>query len=427
MSLVKITMISNYINHHQMPFCEALCDLKECDFKFVQTMRMEQKRIDMGWYIDPATVPYVITSYDSPEKAHDRIMGADVLLIGWIEDESIVRPALERARKRRGAAGEKRQLILRMSERLYREGQWKFFSPKGLLRKYRDHIRYRHSDVYLLCNGAFVASDYALIGAYKGKMYKFGYFPRTRYYYNETDLWNNKPGIRRVVVEHGEDIPGGVPVVTDNEIKIIWAGRFLPLKHPEYMIRLASDLVKKGYRFHLDMIGSGEMEEELKAMAEDEMIEDYITFHGFVAPDKVRFLMERSHIHIFTSNFLEGWGAVVNEAMNGGCAEIASRNAGVSLFLIKHEQNGLLYSDDSYEDMLTQVLKLFEEPEAIEKYGKEGYKTVSGLWNAHVAAERLLDFYNGYISGNIIPPEDGPFSRAEIIRPDFWATGKLGE
>ncbi len=427
MSSVKITMVSNYINHHQMPFCEALCELKGSEFKFIQTMQMEQKRIDMGWYLDPDTIPYVLTSYDKPEECSKAIMDADILLIGWMEDESLVRPALERARKRRKEADGHRQLIIRISERLYREGQWKAISPRGLIRKYRDHIRYRKSDVFLLCNGAYVASDYDLIGAYRGKMYKFGYFPRSRLYYDESSLWNSKPALKRADIPHSEDLPGDVPVVTDNEIKIIWAGRFMPLKHPEYMVRLASDLVRKGYRFHLDMIGSGEMEEDLKAYVADEMIEDYVTFHGFVAPDKVRFLMERSHIHVFTSNFLEGWGAVVNEGMNAGCAEVASRNAGVSLFLIDHERNGLIYNDDSYEDMLAQVIRLFEEPELIGKYGKEAYRTISALWNATVASERLLDFYRGFLEGNIVTPDEGPFSAAEIIKPGFWATGRLGE
>ena len=39
--------------------------------------------------------------------------------------------------------------------------------------------------------------------------------------------------------------------------------------------------------------------------------------------------MEKCHIHIFTSNHLEGWGAVVNEAMNSGCCEVANVQAGV--------------------------------------------------------------------------------------------------
>lgn len=429
---VKITMVSNYINHHQMPFCEALCELEDCDFCFVQTMRMEQKRIDMGWYLDPADIPYVVEEYKDRDKAYDRIISADILLIGWIEDEAIVRNALIRNRKdskayNLGRREEPPQLIIRISERLYREGQWKAISPKGLLRKYRDHIRFKRSYIYLLCNGAYVAADYNLIGAYRGKMYKFGYFPRTRYYYNDNDLWANKPELRRVFIEHEEELPGEVPTLTTEEVRIVWAGRFLPLKHPEYMVRLAVDLVKAGYRFHIDMIGSGELENELKREASLNMIEDYITFRGFIPPDKVRFIMERSHIHIFTSNFLEGWGAVVNEAMNGGCAVVANGEAGVTHYLIKDGVNGLIYDDGSYEELLMQVKKLFTYPELIRKYGQEAYRTILDLWNAEVAANRLMDFYRGYMEGNITVPKDGPFSEAPVIRPGFWKSGKLGE
>ncbi len=418
---VKITMVSNYINHHQMPFCEALNELSECEFTFVQTMQMEQKRIDMGWYINPASVPYVVESYLDADKAGDKIMSADILLIGWLEDESVVQDALRECRKNHN------RLIIRISERLYREGQWKMISPKGHIRKYRDHIRYRKAPVYLLCNGAYVASDYNLIGAYRGKMYRFGYFPRTRYYYNEADLWNNKAKLERVHIDHSEELPGIVPTVTSEEIKIVWAGRFLPLKHPEYMVKLATDLVKAGYRFHIDMIGSGPMADELKAEAVNNMIEDYITFRGFLPPDKVRFIMERSHIHIFTSNHLEGWGAVINEAMNGGCAEVVSAEAGASLFLIDHERNGLIYEDDSYDKMLTQVKRLFETPELITEFGKRAYQSVANLWNAEVAASRLMEFYAGYKAGNIVPPEEGPFSVAPVINPGFFKSGKLGE
>lgn len=433
---IDITMVSNYINHHQMPFCEAICERDGVTFTFVQTQEMEQKRVDMGWYMDPHDISYVIASYEDRERAYKAIMDADILLIGWMEDETIVRDALERARKsassiRKAGKGDKAvshgQLIIRISERLYREGQWKAVSPRGLLRKYKDHIRYGNAPVYLLCNGAYVASDFALIGAYKDKMYKFGYFPRTRYYYDETDLWRNKPVLNRALIRHTEELPEKPPTLTDNEVRIIWAGRFMPLKHPEYMVRLATDLVKRGYRFHIDMIGSGEMEDELKHEAYLNMIEDYITFSGFVPPDKVRFLMERSHIHIFTSNHLEGWGAVVNEAMNGGCAEVVSAEAGAGPYLIRSEENGLLYENDSYDDMLRQVLKLMDEPELIERYGREAYRTIATLWNADVAAGRLMDFYEGYLSDNMISYEDGPFSKAEVIKPGFFKSGKLGE
>ena len=46
----------------------------------------------------------------------------------------------------------------------------------------QEHIRYRKQNVYLLCAGAYTASDFHMIGAYPGKMFRWGYFPETRIY-----------------------------------------------------------------------------------------------------------------------------------------------------------------------------------------------------------------------------------------------------
>lgn len=411
---MKITMISNYINHHQIPFSEAMFDKLGSGYCFIQTEPMEEKRIQMGWGVNPKNYPYVILSYEDLDAAKKAVDECDMLLVGWLEDESLIQDRLK--------AG---KLTLRISERLYREGQWKAISLRGLIKKYRDHIRYRKSPVYLLCNGAYVASDFKLIHAYPGKMYKFGYFPRTRNYYNPIDLWNRKNKIDTVVVENAEELPLEPPVLTKESIQIVWAGRFLELKHPEFMIKLAADLVKRGYRFHIHMIGAGPLEDELKKSAEYEMIEDYITFHGFVGPEKVRDIMEESHIHIFTSNFLEGWGAVVNEGMNAGLAEVVNDEAGCARYLIKHGENGLLYHEGSYASMLEQVITLFDNPHKITQYGKAAYDTIAEEWNAEVAADRVMDFYEGLKDGEIRIPEDGPMSVAPIIKPRFFASGKL--
>ena len=34
---MKLTFVSNYFNHHQLPFCDALYELLEGDFCFLQT------------------------------------------------------------------------------------------------------------------------------------------------------------------------------------------------------------------------------------------------------------------------------------------------------------------------------------------------------------------------------------------------------
>ena len=67
-----------------------------------------------------------------------------------------------------------------------------------------------------------------------------------------------------------------------------------------------------------------------------------------MSPEKVRSVMEKSHIFVFTSSHLEGWGAVVNEAMNSGCAVVANVQAGAVPYLIEQGVNGIAYPRGSY-------------------------------------------------------------------------------
>ena len=131
---------------------------------------------------------------------------------------------------------------------------------------------------------------------------------------------------------------------------------FTALKQTEAE-EVAEELKKEGYRFHVDLIGGGPMEEELKEATVQKGLEKEITFHGFLSPGKVREIMEKSHIHLFTSNHLEGWGAVVNEAMNSGCVEVISVEAGAGPFLVEHGVNGLFYRNSDPRDLLKVIGK----------------------------------------------------------------------
>lgn len=424
---MRITMVSNYISHHQLPFSDAMFEL--CmEYSFVQTMPMEQKRIDMGWAVDPTTIPYVIESYKEPDKARRAIDEADLLIVGWIEDETIVSGRLRSGKP-----------VFRISERIYREGQWRFISPKGLARKYREHISLKKYPVYLLCNGAYVASDYKLIGAYPHRKYRFGYFPPFRKVENVSELQGKKAKLHTLNIEHPEELPIQGLVLTKEEINIVWAGRFIELKNPGFMIRLADDLNRRGIRFHIHMIGSGELEEELKAEAEYRLIDHYITFHGMLSPEATRDVMEKCHIHIFTSNYLEGWGAVVNEAMNAGCAVIANVEVGCAPYLIRNGSNGLTYQA-SYEDMLDKVMLLVNYPGKIADLGINAYRTIADEWNGEVAAKRVIEAYEKIISAcnrddladknRLVRVQDfgfasGPLSVAPVIKPGFFKGSKF--
>ncbi len=386
---MKLTFVSNYINHHQMPLAGRLYEKLKDDYCFIQTMPMEKERSDMGWAADVSKIPYVKCFYEEKEKCRKIIMDSDVVIFGGVEDESYIEERLQAGKP-----------VIRYSERIYREGQWKAISPRGLCKKYHDHIRYRKAPVYLLCAGAYVASDFALIKAYPDKKYCFGYFPA----FQEQDIEQLMEKKRRRREESGK-------------IRLLFAARFLALKHPEYPVHLAKALKEEGISFELYMIGDGEEKTSVISEIEKWDLQDEVKLLGFLSPQEVRAQMEEADIFLFTSDYREGWGAVVNESMNSGCALIAGHGIGAVPYLLKEGENGYVYRTGDEKEFIREGLRLAKDKEKIEKFGRESYKRIAQEWNDTVAAERLYELCEGIMEGKVVPPVSGPCSIAPVIKP----------
>lgn len=386
---MKVTFVSNYINHHQIPFCEAMYAKLGENYCFIQTEPMEEERVRMGWGADLQALPWLRLFYEQEEACKKLIADSDVVLFGGVEDESYIADRLA-----------VRKPVVRLSERIYKEGQWKAISPRGLKKKYHDHTKYRKSPVYLLCCGGYVASDFHIVRAYPGKMFQWGYFPEKKIYNIET-LLAKKANRRK---ETGK-------------VSLLWAGRFIDWKHPEYALKAAAKLKQEGYAFSLTMVGGGAMEEELRDMVRTEELEDVVTFAGFQKPEKVREYMEQADIFLFTSDYKEGWGAVLNEAMNSGCTVVANVALGAVPFLIKPEENGLIYPNKNFNAFYENVTKLIQNPDMINMLGKNAYQTITEEWNAEVAANRLVPFLEKLIQGEVVPEKENILSPAFIVRP----------
>ena len=95
------------------------------------------------------------------------------------------------------------------------------------------------------------------------------------------------------------------------------------------------------------MIGTGDKLPEIQKSIEDNNLTDCINLLGTMTPAEVRAQMEKHSILVFTSDKNEGWGAVLNEAMNSGCAVIANDEIGSVPFLLKNSQNGLTYHTEN--------------------------------------------------------------------------------
>ena len=365
----KVVFVSNYLNHHQIPFCNAMYEQLQGSFAFVQVEPISEERLQMGWKKEEAH-PYLKCYYDEPEACQTLIDTAEVVIYGGAEDERYIAARLD--------AGNP---IIRYSERLYREGQWKAVSPRGLLKKYHDHTRHGKKPVYLICAGAYVPSDFHIIRAYKRKMFCWGYFPETRYF--DVDKLLNDKGY---VDADSERIP-----------YLLWVARFIDCKCPELPLETAKYLKEKGLKFHLEMVGDGVMRSRVEELLHKHQLEDCVTLAGYLSPEEVRVRMERADIFLFTSDRGEGWGAVVNESMNSGCAVVAGHMAGSVPYLIQHGYNGCVYKDGDCRMLFENVEKLVKNPALCKRLGRNAYHTVTGVWNAENATKNLLDLIENVV------------------------------
>lgn len=389
---MKLTIVSNYINHHQIPFGNEMYERLGNEFTFIQTEPMEADRVKMGWGNEVNRVPYLKLFYEQPQLCKKLIMDSDIVIFGGVEDESYIKPRLNA-----------QKIVIRYSERLYREGQWKSISPRGRKKKYEDHTQYADKSVYLMCHGAYVASDFEIVKAYPDKKFRWGYFPEVKEYNLDTLFF------RKLHLDNNGN----------HAVRILWAGRFLKLKHPEYAVKVAAYLKKKGIPFHLDMIGGGELEDKIKTMVSKKHLEQEVTLHGFLPPKSVRRFMEESDIFLFTSNYMEGWGAVLNESMNSACAVVAGHGIGAVPFLIKNGFNGLVYKNGRYREFRNEVVLLAQDEALRKEIGVHAYETITQTWNPKEAAARMYAFCEGLLSEGklVLPQDDGPLSPAPIISP----------
>ncbi len=363
---MNLVFLSNYYNHHQAPLCEALSAQAGVTFRFVACGEMTEERRKMWgeWRCLPdfVLVPKTQTDWDAVSQD---ILDADAVIVGSAPQ------ALLRERLKAG------KLIFRYQERPLKNG----IEPLKFLPRMLKWYKWNppSKPVYLLCASGFTAGDYAKFGLFRGRCYQWGYFPETRFYDIRALLAQKEAG------------------------SIFWAGRFLDWKHPDDALRVAAQLRDDDYNFTLRIAGAGVLEPQLRAMISELHLEGCVQLLGSLRPEQVRCEMERSRIFLLTSDRREGWGAVLNEAMNSGCAVVASDAVGAMPFLVKDGVNGSVYHSGETQELYEKVRRLLDDTAAQESFGKNAYETITDTWNAQVAAGRLCELIRAILAGDPSP------------------------
>ena len=138
---------------------------------------------------------------------------------------------------------------------------------------------------------------------------------------------------------------------------IVYLGRLNEIKNPLRMIRIIAEVAKQKEDLKVAVVGSGELEEECKALSKQLGLEDKVEFLGYKSnPLKI---VKSSKVMIMTS-LTEGTPMSALESFALG-TPIVSTPVGGMCELIENGVNGFLTEDDSV--MVEQLLKLITNSE----------------------------------------------------------------
>lgn len=378
---MKIILVSNYLNMHMLPLCEAFNKNPHIDdFYFIALQRQSEMRTNMGFADINSSYSFVCKAYENHNlyrRALQLVRDADVAIIGEAPDEWI----LNRMRNNK--------LTFLSSERFYKLGLWRRFVPSSYIKKKKRFLQYKDMNLYYLTIGAYLPYELCLLGFSVEKCFQWAYFP----------------SVLNLNRQYGSE--------KNNSLKLLWAGRMQHVKHPEIAVWIASILKWSGIEITLNMIGDGPVLEDVKRIAERRKLLNDIHFLGRCLPESVQKQMAESDIFLFTSDFWEGWGAVLSESMAQGCISVASYKAGASEILIENGKNGFTYH--SVGQAVQIIRKLYMEPSVRKAISAEAKKTIGIKWNPQAAADRFVTVADSILSDKHIPEyADGPMGKVVI-------------
>lgn len=377
---MTITFLTNIVNHHQIHVADELYKFCGSGYTYVAFESLPDW-LRQGGYQELKR-PYILNAYESKEnliKAETIAYESDIVIIGSAPEYLVKKRLIDN------------KITFHYSERWFKNISYRLLSPRLWSRILNNHVRYRNKRSYMLCASAFTAHDVNRVLAYPHKCFKWGYFTKV-----------DNIDIKQILA------------AKRGKCRIMWCARFLKLKHPEIAVELAAMLKSSGYKFELNMYGSGEKIDDIKKMIERLGVTDVVSLKGNLPNDAILQEMRLHNIFIFTSDRHEGWGAVLNESMSNGCAVVASDRIGSAPFLVKHQVNGLIYKSGNIKSLFSNVKFLLDNPLQAEAYAQKAYLTMKDEWSPQNAAICLMNLIKIIQAGKLTDykKQEGPCSWA---------------
>jgi len=215
--------------------------------------------------------------------------------------------------------------------------------------------------------------------------------------YSRTPFWVPSDSTKKNLQQHGvRDItvrPNGCDTVPLQELapkplaaplRLITVSRLAPNKRIDHVIRAVQLLKERGVASQLTVIGSGEAQAQLEALAHDLGLSAQITFTGSLSESAKNEQLQTVHLLLHTS-VREGWGLNVIEANAMGTPAVVYPVAGLVDSTI-HGETGEVVRDQTPEALVEALQALLANPARYDAYRRSAWERSKRFqWNRVIA------------------------------------------
>lgn len=183
---------------------------------------------------------------------------------------------------------------------------------------------------------------------------------------NGLDLRLYSPGARDPEILRRFHLPEDRPLV-------LHVNRLYEEKRVDVLLDAAAKLKSDA---HIVLVGTGPLEQKLRAQAERLQLGERVSFLGFVEDDPLLALRRSANLFAIPSE-ADLQSIATMEAMACGLPVIAANSYALPE-LVHHEENGLLFQPGNSDELARDIDRLAGDPALRAKMGEESLKIIAG-------------------------------------------------
>ncbi len=167
----------------------------------------------------------------------------------------------------------------------------------------------------------------------------------------------------------------GLPL---DQLVVLYASKFTRRKHPDDLVAAVARLRDDGVRVTLFLVGTGEMEAELRAAVHRRGLDDTV-FAGFVNQAELPLVYAASDVFVLPSEN-EPWGLIVNEVMCAGLPVIVSEEVGCVPDLVRDGINGAQMKAGDVDSLVAALKNVIADEGNLRAMGRASLQIIQD-WN----------------------------------------------